>query len=199
MQKHVCTYIYIAFIDSCACQQAFLMSVVYCCSTFLHTGWATILPLFFFLFIFFFSPDSIDLLPFRLLLAFQYPPAPAGISETVKLHSALTHPHSHFMPRENRELCCYVMQDASSWLVYFTACLTTVSVVLSPHSVTVSNWIGVWNLFFPLSQRLPMCVNVIIYSHSEVCFGLKLMSFSSAWEETLMERLSTVKLWWTKM
>lgn len=44
-----------------------------------------------------------------------------------------------------------------------------------------------------------MSANIIIYSHSEICFGVKLMSFSSAVEETLMERLSIVKLWWTKM
>lgn len=44
-----------------------------------------------------------------------------------------------------------------------------------------------------------MCVNIIIYSHSEICFGAKPMPFSSAVEETLMERLSIVKLWWTKM
>lgn len=48
------------------------------------------------------------------------------------------------------------MQDASLELGYFHACPATVSALVSEHSVIVSERrIRVWNMFHPLSQRLP--------------------------------------------
>lgn len=99
--------------------------------------------------------DSFALFPLPLHLPSWNPPFPAKTQETAKLDPRpSSSPPVILRPGKSRELCCYVMQDASSWLGYFTACLATVSALVSPHSVTVSDWrIGVCNVFYPLSQR----------------------------------------------
>lgn len=48
------------------------------------------------------------------------------------------HPPPVILRLERSREHCYVMQDALLSLGFFTACLATVSALVSPHSVTVS-------------------------------------------------------------